>query len=100
MHYFVGLLRDCSMEFGNFNMIFFYDLGVHFDIWNNLGKKFFFKNFKNRRGDHMNFCTFCIKIVMVPPTILKIFEKKFFHRLFQISKWAEKLLIKNTFKNF
>ena len=78
MHYFVGLLRGCSMEFGNFKVIFFYDLGVHFDIWNNLRKIFFFKNFQNRRGDHMNFCTFCIKIVRVPPTIFGQPLKKIF----------------------
>ena len=64
------------MEFGNFNVIFFYDLGVHFDIWNNLRKIFFFKNFQNRRGDLYDFDAKCTKIHMVPPTIWKIFEKK------------------------
>ena len=51
------------MEFGNFKVIFFYDLGVHFDIWNNLRKKFFFKNFQNRRGDHYDFDAKCTKIL-------------------------------------
>ena len=95
MHYFVGLLRGCSMEFGNFNVIFFYDLAVHFDIWNNLRKNFFFKNFQNHRGDHMNFCTFCIKIVMVPPTILKIFEKKIFSQIIPDIKMDAQITNKN-----
>ena len=85
MHYFVGLLRGCSMEFGNFNVIFFYDLAIHFDIWNNLRKKFFFKNFQNRGGDHYDFDSKCTKIHMVPSTILKIFEKKFFFILFMVT---------------
>ena len=83
------------MEFGNFKVIFFYDLGVHFHIWNNLRKKFFFKNFQNRRGDHMNFCTFCIKIVMVPPMIFKIFEKKIFSQIIPDIKMDPKMNNKN-----
>ena len=86
------------MEFGNFNMIFFYDLGVHFDIWNNLRKKFFFKNFQNRRGDHYDFDAKCTKIHMVPPTIWKIFEKKIFSEIIPDIKMYAQIVKENHLK--
>ena len=95
MHYFVGLLRGCSMEFGNFNVIFFYDLAVHFDIWNNLRKNFFFKKFQNRRGDHYDFDAKCTKIHMVPPMILKIFEKKISSQIIPDNKMDTQITNKN-----
>ena len=52
-------------------------------IWE---KIFFFQNFKNHRGDHYDFDAKCTKIHMVPPTILKIFEKKFFFDFIPIIK--------------
>ena len=82
------------MEFGNFNVIFFYDLAVHFDIWNNFRKKFFFKKFQNRRGDHYDFDAKCTKIHMVPPTILKIFEKKNFSQIIPDIKMGKKITYK------
>ena len=51
-------------------------------------------------GDHMNFCTFCIKIVMVPPTISKIFEKKFFSQIIPDIKMDPQITNKNHFQNF
>ena len=86
------------MEFGNFNVIFFYDLGVHFDIWNNLGKKIFFKNFQNRRGDHYDFDAKCTKIHMVPPTIWKIFEENFFSEIIPDIKMYVQIVKENHVK--
>ena len=67
-------------------MFFISDFSAHFDIWNNLEKKFFHWLTKNRRGDPYDFDAKCTKIHMVPPTILKIFEKNFFFDFIPIIK--------------
>ena len=73
------------------------DFCGHFDIWNYLEKIFFSNFFKIHRRDPYDFGHNC----KGPPyEFWKNEKKKNFSRLFQISKWPEKSLIKTISKSF
>ena len=72
------------------------DFCGHFDIWNYLEKNFFSNFFKIHRGDPYDFG----HNRKGPPYEFSKNEKKNFSRLFLISKWPQKSLIKNILKSF